>query len=131
MPPLKFQSALRASSYHDPDNRDAYEGARKLIIDRATSLGYERSTMIEHGITWADDLDPFGHVKSAAFTSMFAISGVRVFESFSSNLGSKFEGFMKARDVSAVAREFTINLKRPVTYPDSVGYMFLPGDGCC
>ena len=112
---------LAASSYHDPrDAKDAYKEARKSVVDMALEMGYERSTMIEHGVHWADDLDQFRHMKSSALVSMWMSCGVRIFESFAEYLGSKFEDLMNAKGVICVSKNYTVNVLRQVTYPDSV-----------
>jgi hypothetical protein len=67
MSPPTFASALEASSYQSPYGGAAYAPLRKRIVETALSMGYDEATMVECGINWSDDHDPFQHVKNSAY----------------------------------------------------------------
>jgi hypothetical protein len=125
MPPIKFASPLDASSYHHPNGGGAYAPLREIIIKTATAMGYDEATMSEHGIVWADDQDPFGHVLGAAYPHFGAVCNFRLFESFAEQLKDKYEDLVKARGVGVVTKSFETELMRPVSYPDSVSRTYL------
>lgn len=120
MPPGNFTGPLEASSYHHPYGGAAYAPLRDQVVKTATAMGYDPATMTEHGIVWADDQDPFGHVMGAAYPHYIAACNFRVFESFEVQLKEKFEDLLKARGIGVITKTYTVDLQRPVTYPDSV-----------
>ena len=120
MPPVKFSSPLEASSYHHPNGGDSYAPLREKIVKTATAMGYDVPTMSEHGVIWADDQDPFGHVLGAAYPHFGAVSGFRMFESFAEQLKDKYGDLFKAKGIGVMTKTFETELKRPVSYPDSV-----------
>lgn len=67
MAPPKFSSELEASSYQSPDGGAAYAPLRKKVIETVVAMGYDRATMVECGVNWSDDHDPFQHVKNHAY----------------------------------------------------------------
>lgn len=120
MPSAKIVSPLEASSYHHPYGGAAYAALREQVVKTATAMGYDPTTMTEHGIVWADDQDPFGHVMGAAYPHYIAVCNFRVFESFEPQLKEKFEDLLKARGIGVITKTYTVDLLRPVSYPDSV-----------
>ncbi|KAH8645582.1 hypothetical protein BGZ60DRAFT_392540 [Tricladium varicosporioides] len=120
MQPTKFTSALEASSYQGPDRGLAYEFLRKNVVETALAMGYDKQTMVECGVSWSDDHDPFKHVKNAAYPHYVNQCNFRVFESFEEQLGERFEDLMNTRHIGVMVKTYTINLKRPVKYPDSL-----------
>ncbi|KAJ7160217.1 hypothetical protein C8R46DRAFT_1038509 [Mycena filopes] len=109
---------LVASSYFHPSGGDAYALMRKAIVDEATAMGYDVPTMTEHGIVWADDQDPFGHVGGSTFARLSFKANFRVFESFAAVLGDKYEDLRRAQGVGMIIRSYNMELKRQVKYPD-------------
>ena len=124
-PPAKFANPLEASSYHHPNGGEAYAPLRQQVVQTATAMGYDPTTMTEHGVVWADDQDPFGHVMGAAYPHYFAVCNFRVFESFETQLKDKYEDLFKARGIGVITKTYTVDLLRPVTYPDSVLFSIL------
>jgi len=119
-------SPLDASSYHHPDGGKVYAPLRAAVIKTATDMGYDVATMSEHGVVWADDQDPFGHVLGAAYPHWGAVTNFRLFESFAEQLGNKYDDLFKARGIGVMTKSYETNLKRPVSYPDSVRHLHLP-----
>lgn len=120
-PVAKFSSALESSSYQSPDGGSAYAPLRKKIIDSAIAMGYDAATMVECGVSWSDDHDPFQHVKNAAYVHYVNQCKFREFQSFEPFLGKeRFQDMLNLRRVGPVVKGYTIDLKRPVKFPDSV-----------
>ncbi|KAF4815957.1 hypothetical protein CGCSCA5_v006911 [Colletotrichum siamense] len=115
-----FTSRLEASSYHAPGGGAAYQPLRESLIKNILEQGYDEETMIEHGVVWADDQDPFGHIMNAGFSHFASSCNFRVFESFEAQLGDKINDFMNAKGIGVMVKKFTVDIKRPVSYPDSI-----------
>lgn len=114
---------LEASSYFDPRGSKTYAPLRKKIVDTATAMGFDPTTMVEHAVTFTDDQDPFGHVMSAAYPHYFTACTFRVWESFGGSLKDKHDDFLRGRNITGMARTYTVDLKRPVAYPDAVRFL--------
>ncbi|KAF0319265.1 hypothetical protein GQ607_013514 [Colletotrichum asianum] len=113
-----FTSRLEASSYHAPGGGAAYQPLRESLIKKILEQGYDEETMIEHGVVWADDQDPFGHIMNAGFSHFASSCNFRVFESFEAQLGDKINDFINAKGIGVMVKQFTVDIKRPVSYPD-------------
>ncbi|KAH7303979.1 hypothetical protein B0I35DRAFT_484849 [Stachybotrys elegans] len=120
MAPGKFSSRLQASSYHAPGGGDAYKTLREKLIKEILAQGYDEATMLEHGVSWADDQDPFGHIMNAGFGHFSTACNFRFFESFEEQLGDKIDDLIKAKGLGVIIKAMTMNLKRPVSYPDAL-----------
>ncbi|KAL1631105.1 hypothetical protein SLS56_004493 [Neofusicoccum ribis] len=97
-----------------------YDSLRAAIVSQATAMGCDTATMTEHGVTWADDQDPFGHIKFHAFPHFSAVTNVRLFESFEQQLGDKCDDLLKARGIGVIGKNLNVEFKRPVSYPDAI-----------
>lgn len=120
MAPVKFKSQLEASSYHAPGGGELYKPLREKIVSEALAQGYDEATMMEHGVVWADDQDPWGHIMNAGFPHYTSACNFRLFESFEEHLKDKFQDLMKVRGIGVIVKTTTLDIKRPVSYPDSV-----------
>jgi len=121
MAPTKFKSALEASSYHAPGGGEVYRPLREAIVQQALAMGYDEPSMLEHAVTWADDQDPWGHIANASFPHYTSACNFRLFESFEEHLkADAFADLMAPRRIGVVVKTTTLDIKRPVTYPDSV-----------
>ncbi|KAI2602751.1 hypothetical protein GGR54DRAFT_487851 [Hypoxylon sp. NC1633] len=120
MTPMKFKTQLEASSYHAPGGGELYKPLREKIVDQALAQGYDEASMIEHGVTWADDQDPWGHIMNAGFPHYASACNFRLFESFEEHLKDKFQDLMKVRGIGVIVKSSILDIKRPVTYPDSI-----------
>ncbi|KXH64209.1 hypothetical protein CSAL01_03872 [Colletotrichum salicis] len=58
--------------------------------------------MIEHGVTWADDQDPFGHIMNAGFSHFESTCSFRMFESFEAQLGGKVDELLNATGIGII-----------------------------
>ncbi|KAJ8070317.1 hypothetical protein OCU04_000697 [Sclerotinia nivalis] len=120
-PVAKFRSALESSSYQSPDGGSAYAPLREKMIGAATAMGYDTATMVECGVSWAEDHDTQHHVRTAAYVQYVNQCRIREFLSFEPFLGKeKFQDLMRFRGIGPVVKNFTANLKRPVKFPDSL-----------
>ncbi|KAI1277937.1 hypothetical protein F5Y07DRAFT_407121 [Xylaria sp. FL0933] len=117
---IKFKSQLEASSYHAPGGGELYKPVREKIVGQALAQGYDEATMMEHGVVWADDQDPWGHIMNAGFPHYASACNFRLFESFEEHLKGKFEDLMKVRGIGVIVKTITVDIKRPVSYPDSI-----------
>ncbi|KAI0813827.1 hypothetical protein GGR55DRAFT_687456 [Xylaria sp. FL0064] len=90
MAPIKFKSQLEASSYHAPGGGELYKPLREKIVSQALAQGYDEATMMEHGV------------------------------SFEEHLKEKFQDLMKVRGIGVIVKTSTLDIKRPVSYPDSI-----------
>ncbi|RAL58786.1 hypothetical protein DID88_009199 [Monilinia fructigena] len=118
---IEFSSALDSSSYQSPDGGSAYAPLRKKVIDAAIAMGYDAATMVECGVSWSDDHDPFQHVKNAAYVHYVNQCKFREFQSFEPYLGKeKFQDMLNLRHMGPVVKTYTIDLKRPVKFPDAL-----------
>lgn len=120
MAPPSFKSQLEASSYHAPGGGEAYKALREKVVKQALEQGYDEATMLEHAVTWADDQDPWGHIMNAGFPHYSSACNYRLFESFQEQLKDKFQDFIKARGIGVIVKTTTLDIKRPVSYPDAV-----------
>jgi hypothetical protein len=119
-PVPKFSSALEASSYESPDRGPAYQTLRKNTVDTAIAMGYDAATMVEIGIDLSSDHGPYKHVKHEVFPRFVNQCIYRVWQSWEAHLGEKFQDLLNCRHISVIISKFTIDLKRPVAWPDSV-----------
>ena len=120
MTSVQFKTPLEASSYNSPGGGEAYALLRKKVIENAIAMGYSAESMVECGIRWEDDQDPFGHVAGPAYPRFVGICNLRVIESFAEWLKGKYEDLVKARGIGIMAKAYTVEVKRPAMYPDSV-----------
>ncbi|RYP08102.1 hypothetical protein DL764_002085 [Monosporascus ibericus] len=120
MAPAKFKTQLEASSYHAPGGGELYKPLREKIVRQALEQGYHEASMMEHGVVWADDQDPWGHIMNAGFPHYASACNFRLFESFEEHLKDKFQDLMKARGIGVIVKTTTLDIKRPVSYPDSI-----------
>ncbi|KAI9665923.1 MAG: hypothetical protein M1821_003858 [Bathelium mastoideum] len=120
MTPAKFTSQLEASSYHAPGGGEVYQPLREKIVKQALEQGYDEASMLEHAVKWADDQDPWGHIMNAGFPHYTSACNYRLFESFEEQLGDKFQDFIKARGIGVIVKTTTLDIKRPVSYPDAI-----------
>jgi hypothetical protein len=107
---------LTASSYFHASGGDEYAPLRKATVAQATAMGYDVPTMTEHGVSWADDQDPFGHVGGATYSRLVYKANFRVFESFSRALGDKYDDLYRAKGGGVLTKSYTMDLKRQVKY---------------
>jgi len=116
----KMANPVVASSYFHPDGGDVYKELRQKVVMQATAMGYDVPTLTEHGVDWADDQDPFGHVGGATYSRLIYSCNFRLFESFARTLKDKYEELYRARGVGVLTKSYSMDLRRQVTYPDSV-----------
>jgi len=122
-PKLKpnHKTALAASSYQSPFHSESYEPLKSGIRDTILAMGYDKETAVEVGVNWADDHDPFRHVKNHQFGHWANMCNLRVFQSFELPLGpAAFTDLMSARKIGVMVRSFETSIKRPVSFPDSI-----------
>jgi hypothetical protein len=121
---------LAASSYLHPRGGAEYPGSRKAVLVQATAMGYDVPTMVEHGVSWADDQNPGGHVDSSAYARLVFSANARVLESFGQTLGGDmYDDLYRARGVGVLKKGYTMDLLRQVVYPDCVSRFISSPEG--
>ncbi|KAI0017194.1 hypothetical protein F4780DRAFT_772437 [Xylariomycetidae sp. FL0641] len=85
-----------------PNGEDAYASLRARALATLEGMGFEPASMVEHGVVWAEDQDPYGHV-------MHSHLGAR-----------KCDDLVRGRGVIIVVRKYELDIRRQVRYPDSV-----------
>ncbi|RYP11507.1 hypothetical protein DL764_000030 [Monosporascus ibericus] len=122
---------LAESSYSSPysragapgphPNTDPYAPLRASALSILEDMGFDPKTMVEHGILWAEHQDPYGHVMHTQFMHFLGACFYRVMESYDEYLSKEeYDGMIQARTVIPAVRKYELNIRRQVTYPDTV-----------
>jgi hypothetical protein len=128
-PPKRNQ--LAHSAYHSPyarsgapsphPNNDPYAPLRAKALATLEAMGYDPSTMVEHGVLWAEHQDPFGHVMHAQYMQFLGTCFHRVMESYSEHLdANEYAAMATGKSAIPAVRRYQLDIRRQVTYPDSV-----------
>lgn len=129
LPPNESSSSrLQDSSHYSPTPNNPsspYTPLRASVLVTATAMDYDPTTMVERGVMWADDQDPFAHVTNTAFPHFLSMCNFRVVEGFEQWLGEEEYGHMVAgKGVGPLVRKYEISIRKVVKYPDSMGFSF-------
>ncbi|KAI1384496.1 uncharacterized protein F4822DRAFT_415370 [Hypoxylon trugodes] len=125
------RSRLSESAYASPyshvgapsphPNTDPYAPLRSQALATLEAMGYDPATMVERGVVWAEDQDPFGHMMHSQYTHFFGTCIHRVMESYDEWLSEEeYDDMINARNVVPVLRRYTMDIRRQVKYPDSL-----------
>ncbi|KAI0972418.1 hypothetical protein F4678DRAFT_430223 [Xylaria arbuscula] len=125
------KSRLAESAYNSPyshagaplphPNGDPYAPLRRSALDKLEAMGYDPRTMVERGIIWAEDQDPFGHVTQAQYMHFFGNCFHRVMESYDEFLSQReYDDMINAKSVIPAVQKYEISIRRQVIYPDSL-----------
>jgi hypothetical protein len=128
------RSRLDESAYHSPyslagapsphPNNDVYAPLRAKALATLEAMGYDPTTMVERGVLWAEDQDPFNHVMHSQYMHFFGTAFHRVMESYDQWLNEEeYAALFAGKGVIPVISRYTMDIKRPVTYPDSVSVL--------
>lgn len=124
-------SRLAESAYNSPyshagapgphPNTDPYAALRTRALSTLEAMGYDPETMVERGVVWAEDQDPFGHVMQSQYMHFLGTVFHRVMESYDEFLSEEeYDGMIKGKTVIPVIRKYELEIRRQVKYPDSV-----------
>lgn len=127
-------SRLSASNYFSPyfrsgapkhphitEQDDAYTPLRSKALATLEAMGYEPKTMVERGVAWAEDQDPFGHMNHSQFLHFFSLCWQRIMESYDEFLSEEeYQGMIHAKTIIPVVNKYEMRIKRQVRHPDSV-----------
>jgi hypothetical protein len=95
---------------------------RAKALATLEAMGYDPLTMVERGVVWAEDQDPFGHVMQSQFMAFLGTCFHRVMESYDEFLSEdEYNDMILAKTVVPVVRKYELEIRRQVVYPDSVG----------
>ncbi|KAI0169759.1 hypothetical protein GGR52DRAFT_573817 [Hypoxylon sp. FL1284] len=125
-------SRLAQSAYDSPYSRsgapsqahptgDPYAPLRARALSTLGEMGYDPTTMIERGVLWAEDQDPFGHVKQSKFMHFLGIGFHRTMESYDAYLSEQeYDDMIHSRSIIPTIRKYELTIRRQVKYPDSL-----------
>ncbi|KAI1855504.1 hypothetical protein JX266_000369 [Neoarthrinium moseri] len=131
MPADESKSRLSESAYNSPYSRtgapgphpnvDPYALLRGRALSTLEAMGFDPETMVERGVLWAEDQDPFGHVTQSQYMHFIGTCFHRVMESYDEFLTEKeYDDMIKARSVIPAVRKYNLDIRRQVQYPDSL-----------
>ncbi|KAM5343726.1 hypothetical protein ACJ41O_012263 [Fusarium nematophilum] len=84
-------------------------------------MGFDPKTMVEHGVVWAEDQDPFGHVTQSKYMQFLGTCFHRVMESYDEFLSEdEYRQMILGKGVIPVVKRYELDIKRQVKYPDSL-----------
>jgi hypothetical protein len=126
-------SRLAESAYTSPysrvgaptphPNTDPYVPLRATALSTLEAMGYDPETMVERGVLWAEDQDPFGHMMHAKYMQFLGNCFHRVMESFGGYLSQEeYNAMILGKTVIPVVRKYELNIRKEVKYPDSVSF---------
>lgn len=126
------KSRLAESAYNSPyshagapnfhPNTNPYIPLRASGLSILEAMGYDPKTMVERGVVWAEDQDPFGHVMHSQYMHFLGICFHRIMESYDEYLNEQeYSDMILAKGVVPVVKKYELDIKRQVVYPDSVG----------
>ncbi|KAJ4345352.1 uncharacterized protein N0V89_011482 [Didymosphaeria variabile] len=111
----------RASAPTPHPNTDPYAPLRAKALATLEAMGYDPQTMVERGVFWAEDQDPFGHVMQSQYMTFLGACFHRVMESYDEFLNEKeYNDMIIAKTVIPVVRRYELDIRRQVKYPDSL-----------
>ncbi|KAH5277194.1 hypothetical protein HBI70_095310 [Parastagonospora nodorum] len=124
-------SRLADSAYNSPyshagapsphPNTDPYAPLRTKALATLEGMGYDPKTMVERGVLWAEDQDPFGHVMNSRYMQFLGTVIYRVMECYDQYLNEEeYEGMITAKTVIPVVRKYELAILRQVKYPDAL-----------
>ncbi|KAH8591299.1 hypothetical protein B0O99DRAFT_632395 [Bisporella sp. PMI_857] len=125
-------SRLALSAYNSPysrsgapsthPNTDPYAALRARALATLEAMGYHPGTMVERGVIWAEDQDPFGHVMQSQYMTFLGTCFHRVMESYDEFLSEKeYQNMISGRSGPIpVVRKYELEIKRQVKYPDAL-----------
>jgi acyl-CoA thioesterase FadM len=130
-PVSRTSRRLAESAYNSPyarmgaptphPNSDPYAPLRSKALITLESMGYDPQTMVERGVFWAEDQDPFGHVMQSQFMQFLGTCFHRVMESYDEFLSdAEYNDMVLAKTVIPVVRKYELSIRRQVMYPDAV-----------
>jgi len=115
-----------------PNTVDPYAALRRRALSTLEAMGYDPATMVERGVLWAEDQDPFGHVMQSQYMHFLGTCFHRVMESYDEFLSSQeYTDMISGKTVIPTARKFDLDVRRQVKYPDSVRVFCAPGHDYC
>ncbi|KAF3065380.1 hypothetical protein GL218_02688 [Daldinia childiae] len=128
---LRSRSRLAESAYQSPyssagapgphPNGDPYASLRSQALSTLEAMGYDPKTMVERGVVWAEDQDPFGHVMHTQYMHFFGQCFYRVMESYDEFLSEQeYDDMINAKTVIPVIRRYSLDIRKQVKYPDSL-----------
>lgn len=88
-------------------------------------MGYDPETMVERGVAWAEDQDPFGHVMQSQYMHFLGMCFHRIMESYDEFLSeAEYSDMILAKSIAPVVRKYELEIMRQVKYPDTVSTCF-------
>ncbi|KAJ8127036.1 hypothetical protein O1611_g6601 [Lasiodiplodia mahajangana] len=124
-------SRLAQSAYDSPYSRagapslhptgDPYPPLRSRALSTLENMGYDPNTLIQRGVLWAEDQDPFRHVRQSQFMHFLGIGFHRTMESYGEFLTEQeYNDMILSKTVIPVVRKYKLEIRQQVKYPDSL-----------
>lgn len=134
LPRTSHSKPLEASQYFSPYTRsgapgvsistevaDPYAPLRKKALETLEAMGFDPVTMVERGVAWAEDQDPFGHVMHSQYQHYFGLCWQRSMEFYGAFLTEQeYRDMLSGKGIIPVLGGYEIRFKRQVTHPDVV-----------
>ncbi|OAA76464.1 hypothetical protein LEL_06148 [Akanthomyces lecanii RCEF 1005] len=134
LPRTSHSEPLKATQYFSPYTRsgapgvpistevaDPYAPLRKKALETLEAMGFDPVTMVERGVTWAEDQDPFGHVMHSQYQHYFGICWQRIMEFYGAYLTEQeYRDMLSGKGVIPVLGGYEIRFKRQVKHPDTL-----------
>ncbi|KAI1824021.1 hypothetical protein F4861DRAFT_539483 [Xylaria intraflava] len=122
---------LAQSAYNSPysragapvphPNSDPYSPLRSRALSDLEDMGYDPTTMAEHGVVWAEDQDPYGHVMHSQYMHWAGSCLYRIMESYDEWLTKQeCDDMIQGKNVIIVLKKYELDIRRQVRYPDSI-----------
>lgn len=133
-PAFTHKSRLAESAYNSPysrtgapgihPNTDLYAPLRARALLTLEAMGYEPRTMVERGVLWAEDQDPFGHFMQSQFMNFLGSCFIRFMESFDEFLDEQeHSDMLNTKSIMLAVRKCHLDIWKQVRYPDSVSFV--------
>ncbi|KAI1203667.1 hypothetical protein F5X97DRAFT_283794 [Nemania serpens] len=124
-------SRLAQSAYNSPYSRagaptphpncDPYEVLRSRALATLEAMGYDPKTMVEHGVVWAEDQDPYGHVMHSQYMHWAGSCLYRIMEGYDEWLSDQeCADMIQGKTLMIVVKKYELDIRRQVKYPDSI-----------
>ncbi|KAI1359937.1 hypothetical protein F5Y08DRAFT_349184 [Xylaria arbuscula] len=122
---------LAQSAYNSPysragaptphPNSDPYSALRSRALATLEAMGYDPKTMVEHGVVWAEDQDPYGHVMHSQYMHWAGSCLYRIMEGYDEWLSKQeCDDIIQGKNVIIVVKKYELDIRRQVKYPDSI-----------
>ncbi|KAI0482963.1 hypothetical protein GGR56DRAFT_217079 [Xylariaceae sp. FL0804] len=120
-PSMGGQGPGAAGAAAHPNGADPYAELRRRALADLEAMGYDPTTMAEHGVLWAEDQDPYGHVMHSQYMHWAGSCLYRIMEGYDAWLSrAECDDMINGRGVIVVVQKYELEIRRQVRYPDCI-----------